>query len=99
MLRQLFAAAALFPQNQGLLQEARHRTGPLRLHSQIMLINRRDQHQLILAKGLAHYVLILAVHADKAQIKEPILEPINNSLTVALVHNKINIRMSLTKLR
>ena len=99
LLCQLFAATALFPQNQGLLQQLHHCSPALGLQGQKMLIDRSNQHQPVLTKGLADYFLILACHADKAKIKKSILETIDNPLTIALVHDKINILMLPAKLR
>ncbi len=92
-VRHFFAAAAFFAQDERLAQQLRECDFLLLLVVQKMLVDRGDEHHAVFTEGLAAEVVILAAHADEAEVEQAVLEAADDALTVALVNNKINIRM------
>ena len=93
VVRHFFAAAAFFAQDERLAQQLREREFLLLLVVQKMLVDRGDEHHAVFTEGLAAEVAVLAAHADEAEVEQAVLEAADDALAVALVNNKINIRM------
>ena len=92
-VRHFFAAAAFFAQDERLAQQLCERDFLLLLVAQKMLVDRGDEHHTVFTEGLAAEVAVLAAHADEAEIEQSVLEAADDALAVALLNNKINIRM------
>ena len=93
VVRHFFAAAALFAQDERLAQQLRECNFLLLLVAQKMLVDRGDEHHAVFTEGLAAEVAVLAAHADEAEVEQAVFEAADDALAVALVNNKINIRM------
>lgn len=94
-----FAAAALFAQNQRLAQKVLQYIFLMLLVAQKMLVDRSYDYHAVLAEGLAAEVAVLAAHADKSKVEQSVLQAVDDSLTVALVNDEVNILIQFAEVR
>ena len=99
VISHFFTAAALFAQNQRLAQKLRQYIFLLLLILQKMFVDRSDDYHAVLAEGLAAEVAVLEAHADKAKVEQSVLQAVDDSLTVALVNDEVNILMQFAEVR